>query len=104
VRFLTQASSLARCYGPLAALPPRLAALDAPELTGDPMLNVMGNAIRAGRAYPAFALWGLLEDKLVEALLKIGNQLLTQPDSDLEAVIRQHIEPVAKRLNLTLSS
>ena len=80
VRFLTQVSSLARCYGPLAALPPRLAALDAPEITQDPMLSVMGNAIRAGRAYPSFTLWGLLEDKLIEALLKIGNQLLTQPD------------------------
>ncbi len=68
------------------------------------MLSVMGNAIRAGRAYPSFTLWGLLEDKLVEALLKIGNQLLTQPASDVEAVIRQQIEPVAQRLNLTLSS
>jgi multiple sugar transport system substrate-binding protein len=104
VRFLTHASSLARCYGPLAVLPPRLAALDAPEITHDPMLNVMGNAIRAGRAYQSFALWGLLEDKLIEALLKIGNQLLTRPDSDIEAVIRQQIEPVAQRLNLTLNS
>jgi multiple sugar transport system substrate-binding protein len=104
VRFLTQASSLAHCYGPLAVLPSRLAALDTPEITHDPMLNVMGNAIRTGRAYPLFALWGLLEDKLIEALLKIGNQLLTQPDADAEAVIRQQIEPLAQRLNLTLSS
>jgi len=104
VRFLTQASSLAHCHGPLAALPPRLTALDTPEFTQDPMLNVMGSAIKTGRAYPAFTLWGLLEDKLVDALLKIGNQMLTQPDSDVETVIRQQIEAVAQRLNLTLSS
>jgi len=68
------------------------------------MLSVMDDAIRTGRAYPVFTLWGLLEDKLVDALLKIGNQMLTQPDSDVETVIRQQIEAVAQRLNLTLSS
>ena len=104
VRFLTQASSLAHCHGLLAALPPRLSALDTPEFTQDPMLSVMDDAIRTGRAYPVFTLWGLLEDKLVDALLKIGNQLLTQPDANVEAVIRKQIEPVAQRLNLTMSS
>lgn len=103
VRFLTQASSLARCCGPLAALPPRLAVLDTPEFTQDPMLNVMSSAIRFGRTYPAFRLWGLLEDKLVEALLAIGNQLLTQPDRDLRDTIEQQIKPLAQRLNLTLA-
>ena len=68
------------------------------------MLSVMDDAIRTGRAYPVFTLWGLLEDKLVDALLKIGNQLLTQPDANVEAVIRKQIEPVAQRLNLAMSS
>jgi multiple sugar transport system substrate-binding protein len=102
VHFLTQPSSLARLYRPLAALPARLAVLDTPELAQDPILNVMGNAIRGGRAYPSFTLWGLLEDKLIEALLKIGNQLLMEPDRDLRETIELQIRPVAQRLNLTL--
>ncbi|HTP10269.1 MAG TPA: extracellular solute-binding protein, partial [Anaerolineae bacterium] len=103
VRFLTQASSLINCCRPLAALPARLAALDVPEFTQDPVLNVMGDAVRGGRAYPPFTLWGLLEDKLIDALLKIGNQLLTQPDRDVRETIEQYIKPMVQRLNLTLT-
>ena len=103
VRFLTRVSSLAHCCGPLAALPARLAALNTPEFTQDPVLNVMGDAIRGGRAYPAFTLWGLLEDKFIDALLKIGDQLLTQPECDLRETIEQHIMPLVQRLNLTLT-
>ena len=104
VRFLSQAASPANCYMPLSALPPRVAMLNESEFAQDPRFVAMGTAIRGGRAYPAFTLWGLLEDKLIEAVLKIGNQLLTQPEADVEAVIRQQIEPLAQRLNLTLRS
>jgi len=75
-----------------------------PEFAQDPPFVAMGQAIRGGQAYPTFALWGLLEDKLIESVLKIGNQLLTQPEADVEAVVRQQIEPLAQRLNLTLRS
>lgn len=103
VRFLTQPVSLIQCCRSLAALPARLAALDTPEFTQDPVLNVMSAAIRGGRAYPTFTLWGLLEDRLIEALLTIGYQLLLQPDRDLRETIAQLIKPMTQRLNLTLA-
>ncbi len=103
VRFLMSDAALAQANRAMATLPPRLAVLNAPEFARDPVRRVMTQAIKTGRSYPAFRLWGMLEDRLVSALLSIGSEVLAQPDRDLRATVEQHIKPLSQRLNLTLA-
>lgn len=103
VRFLMSDQVLTQANRAMAALPPRLNLLDAPELAHDPVRGVMAQAIKSGRSYPAFRLWGMLEERLVGALLTIGADVLSQPDRDLRDTIELHIKPLAQRLNLTLA-
>jgi multiple sugar transport system substrate-binding protein len=102
-RFLTSPPIQARCALPLAALPPRLAALATPRITEDPVLSVFADALRGGRSYPSIPLWGLIEDRLVNILLAVGQAVLSGEAPDLDATIRKHLEPLERRLNLTLA-
>ncbi len=103
VRFLLSDTVLARTNRALATLPPRLSVLDLPEFAHDPLRGVMAQAVKTGRSYPAFRLWGLLEDRLVNVLLSIGTEVLAHPDRDLMETIEQQIRPLAQRLSLTLA-
>ncbi len=103
VHFLMSDAVLARANRAMATLPPRLAVLDSPEFAHDPMRGVMAQAIKTGRSYPAFRLWGMLEDRLVNVLLSIGAEVLAHPDQDLTETIEQQIRPLAQRLSLTLA-
>lgn len=103
VRFLMSDAVLAQANRAMATLPPRLAVLDLPEFAHDPMQGVMAQAIKTGRSYPAFRLWGLLEDRLINALLSIGAEVIAHPDRDLTELIEQQIRPLAQRVSLTLA-
>lgn len=103
IKFLTEAGTLLRSNRQLATLPPRLSALEADEFVSDPMLKVMSAAIKTGRSYPALKLWGLVEDRLVAALLQIGHDLLSNPQGDSETIIQKQIEAVCRRINMTLA-
>lgn len=103
VEFLTEGLVLARTNPALATLPPRLSVLKEAPYTTDPMLTVMSAAVQSGQAYPPLRLWGLVEDKLVAALLNIGSDLLSNPQADLEQVVKAEIETVTHRLGLILS-
>jgi multiple sugar transport system substrate-binding protein len=103
VKFLTEASTLGHVNPQLATLPPRLSVLKNPEFSENPMWSVMSSAIQTGHSYPAVKLWGLIEDKLVSALLQMGAEILMHPNTDLENIVQQYILPTTHRINLTLS-
>jgi multiple sugar transport system substrate-binding protein len=84
-------------------LPVRLDLLSEPPFTDDPAHQVMARALRAGRAFPLFARWGLIEDSLVDALGQIWTDILGNPNPDVEAIVQRQLEPLARRLNLTLA-
>ncbi|MCX8061551.1 MAG: hypothetical protein N3D16_03100, partial [Anaerolineales bacterium] len=58
---------------------------------------------QSGQAYPPLRLWGLVEDKLVAALLKIGAQILSNPDDSIDDIVRREIETVSRRLGMILA-
>jgi multiple sugar transport system substrate-binding protein len=103
VEFLTKGSTLARSNPPLATLPPLLSVLKTPQFTENPMYTVMSSAIERGRSYPHLRLWGLVEDKLVNALLQIGADLLNSPTQGVDQIITSQIEIVTRRISMMLS-
>lgn len=103
VRFLTSPAVQVRVAPALAAMPPRLAALDLPVIANDPVYSVFAQSIRSGRTYASAPLWGLVEDRLVIALTQIGQAVLAEDAGDLDQIIHQYIDPLARKLNITLS-
>jgi multiple sugar transport system substrate-binding protein len=101
-QLISQEAQLEYCQS-TGYLPARLDVLHEPPYSTDPHYRVMVKALKAGRSFPTFRLWGLVEERLGAALSKIWGIILDDPSQDLDAVIAQQLEPLNKRLEETLS-
>ena len=101
-RFLTSKQAQSQCSQQVGLLPVRLDVLDSPPFVDQPLYRVMGQALKAGRSFPAMRLWGLIEEKLSAVLGDVWANVLTAPNPDLDALIQAALDPLAERLNMTL--
>jgi len=104
IRFLTSQhvqSSFGRRAG---LLPTRHEVLSNPPFSDDPLYQVVAQGLKMGRSFPSVPLWGLVEEKLNEVLGHLWADLLADPHLNLEKAVAEHLEPLARRLNLTLRS
>ncbi len=83
--------------------PTRLDVLTREPFRSDPFYQMTGDGLKIGRAFPAFSLWGLVENKLAEAFAAIWADILSTPDADIHAIIDQYLNDAAQRLNSTLA-
>jgi multiple sugar transport system substrate-binding protein len=104
IRFLTSQQAQIAYSQRVGLLPTRLDALAAPHLANNSWRQVMSQGLKTGRSFPSTPLWSLVEDKLPAALARIWADVLAAPHSDLGDIITGHLDPLAQRLNFTLSS
>jgi multiple sugar transport system substrate-binding protein len=103
VRELTSPQTLAAYAQRTGPLSVRLDALDSSPLADDPNYQVMVQALKTGRTFPQISLWGMIEDKLDIALENIWKEVLAEPQPDINAIMSKHLDPLAWRLEMTLS-
>lgn len=84
-------------------LPARKDALEAFPLPDPAYYSLLRQALALGRTMPSISLWGMIEDRLVTGLVHAIAAIFDDPDTDLDALIDQHIMPVVRRLEITLS-
>jgi multiple sugar transport system substrate-binding protein len=84
-------------------LPGRLDSLDSFPLPDLSLYPVVLQALKTGRSLPNLGLWGLIEDRLVNVIPKLWDDILACPHPDLEALYDKHISPLTNRLNIILS-
>ncbi len=104
IYFLTSRQVQAAYPRSAGLLPVRLDMLSEPPFTDDPAFQVIGRALRVGRSFPVLTRWGRIEDYLVDALGQIWADILGQANPDVEAIIRDRLEPLAQRLNVSLAA
>lgn len=104
VRFLTSSAAQSVFARVGSLMPTRLDVLTDPALTSDPIYQTMSTNAQRGRIIPAPRLWGVIELQLRDTLAVIGREVLASPDSDLDAILRRHLIPVARRLNTMLAT
>ncbi len=103
IRFLTSERVQIE-YGPCVRLfPARTSALDSETFAADPLIGSIKQGLKTGRSFQSLRLWGLIEDRLTVTLAQIWKDVLDAPRSDVAAVIRRHLEPLADELRLILS-
>jgi multiple sugar transport system substrate-binding protein len=103
VRFLTSTAAQSDYCRRAGLLPVRLDVLNATPFTGQLPHRVMSQGVRAGRAFPAFLAWGLIEDSLTTEIAHLWAALRSDPALDLDAALAERLDPLAQRLDLTLS-
>ncbi len=87
----------------IGLLPARLDSLESFPLPHPSLYPVVLQALKTGRSLPNLGLWGLIEDRLANAIPNLWEEILATPEPDLEALYDKHITPLANRLNITLS-
>jgi len=103
VDFMTSSSFQSRFPPALGVLPCRIAAYASPGLKDDPVLQIQMQSLLSARTYTTFPLWGIVEDRLVQALQNIWEEYYANPSLDLEELVSRVIRAIAGRLNITLS-
>jgi multiple sugar transport system substrate-binding protein len=87
----------------IGLLPSRLDSMGSFPLPDASLQPVMQKAIQTGRSLPNIGLWGLIEDRLVNVLPVLWDDILGSPQPDLEALYDKYFTPLTPRLNMLLS-
>ena len=81
----------------------RVEAVDSPLYAQNIHFQMLRQAIKQGRPMPTVPLWGLVEQRLTEALTRIWSQLLSDPDPDLNHLLDVNMNQFTRRLDATLA-
>jgi len=103
VRYLNSVDAQTRLVQTSGLFPTRLDVLAREPFQSDPFYQMAAEGLKTGRAFPAFSLWGLVENKLAEAFTAIWSDILLDPTTDIHAIVDEHLNDTAQRLNSTLA-
>lgn len=103
VEYLTSEPVLKQLSRVSNTIPTRLSILEAAVAQPDVVLRAVAKSIYTGRSYPSGALWGMVGEQLANVLLALGMERVRKPQDDLDALLKKHIEPLTRRINLSLS-
>jgi hypothetical protein len=71
---------------------------------GNPLHDAVLLAAHKGRAYYNVALWRRIEYQLSQELGAVINEANENPSADSGNILRAHMEPLAKRINVTIGN
>ncbi len=103
VRYLNSLEAQIRLVQASGLFPTRLEVLAREPFRSDPFYQMAGEGLRTGRTFPTFSLWGLVENKLAEAFTAIWADILLTPEANIHAIVDEHLNDTAQRLNSTLA-
>jgi ABC-type glycerol-3-phosphate transport system substrate-binding protein len=89
--------------GIIGLLPVRLDSLDSFPVPDPSLSPIILKALKTGRSLPASGIWGVIEDRLTNALPDLWDDILAVTKPDLEVLYDKHISPLAKRLNMIIA-
>lgn len=102
IRFLTSAQVQADLSAVNFVLPTRLDANLLTPYADDPNYKMLVETIRSGRSYGASPFWNILEDRLSRLLVQLWPEYFQNPGVDANAFLAARLEPLARRINITL--
>lgn len=103
VSFLVSQPAQVRFCQTTEFLPVRLDALSALTFEPASLAQTIDRALRMGRPYKAIGLWTYIEYQLSRALDQVAADVMAEPTEDVGAILHRHLDPLARRLDLTLS-
>jgi len=104
VSFLTSKDANLRWKQFCGHMPARSDALAEVYPSENPLHAAMELAARQGRTYYNIPLWRRIEYQLSQALGAVVKEANEAPSKSSSSILRAHLEPLARRLNLTLST
>jgi ABC-type glycerol-3-phosphate transport system substrate-binding protein len=104
VKFLTSKEENLRWRRETNILPARIDALEEIYPEGNPLHDAVMIAARQGRTYRSIPLWRRIESQLAQELGIIIGEVNKNPSIPSMDILRSRLEPLARRLNVTLEN
>jgi multiple sugar transport system substrate-binding protein len=104
IRLLVDRAVQIDCFLDQGALPVRLDVLSEPAFTTNPHRRVLVEALKSGRTFPVISKWAEIEERLGNAFTWLWDELIKDPDQDLEGLVVPYLEATARRLAITLGT
>jgi ABC-type glycerol-3-phosphate transport system substrate-binding protein len=82
-------------------LPSRADTLSQPPFS-DANFQMLQRALHAGHSFPSVSMWGLIEDKLGQALIQIWRDIFSQSNPEIDTIIGHYLDPLTQRLEQLL--
>lgn len=103
IHFLTRIPAQIEYTQVVGLLPVVPAAHAKAPFATNPLWQTALRGLKLGRAFPVTRSWGLMEDRLANALAGLWRDVLNDPSGvDLDAAINRRLVPLGKRLDLVL--
>ncbi len=104
VRFLTSLQCQTSFSAKADELPVTSAAYEENIPSSHPLSPALKHVVSNGKPYRATHLWGRVERLLGQAMETIAVEVRSNPSYDIGAVLSRHLEPLARRLDMTLTT
>lgn len=104
IKFLSNKACNLRWRREGGHMPARIDALQECYPIGNPLHEAVMLAAEKGRAYHNVPLWRRIEYQLSQELGAVMNEANENPAADSGNILRAHLEPLAKRINVTIGN
>ncbi len=102
VRFLTSQQVQSSYNTKINYFPTRLDVMQSPPFSTDVFHSILMDGLNSGRAFPTITRWAIVEDRLMEALSQLWEDVSSHPNQDIDAIIADRLVPLANRLDQIL--
>jgi multiple sugar transport system substrate-binding protein len=104
VRFLTSRQVQSSYNTKINYFPTRLDVMQSPPFNTDTFNQLLMDGLNAGRSFPAIKRWLIVEDSLIQLLSQLWEDVSSDPNRDVDAIIADRVGPLANRLDKILQS
>lgn len=104
VKFLASKESNLRWRREVSSMPARIDALEEIYPAGNPLHEAVMLAACKGRAHHNIPLWHRVEFQLTQELGALVKEANENPSIDSASILHTHLDPLIRRLNLTLGN
>jgi multiple sugar transport system substrate-binding protein len=101
IKFLTSAEAGLATFDATGLLPANLDALN--QIDSASIFTPAIESVKKGRVFRRLRMWGLVEEKLALAMMKIWSTLYSTPNPDVDKIITENLDAIAAKINLSLA-
>ena len=102
MRFLTSQQTQINYNTKIGFFPTRPDVMQNPPFSTDPFHQVLMKGLISGRSFPTITQWAIVEDRLLQMLGKLWEDVLIQPEREIDTIIADRLDQLARRLDIML--
>lgn len=99
VTFLTGQQAQRSYNTKINYFPTRLDVMQSPPFSNDSFHQILMDGLHFGRSFPTITRWAIVEDRLIQALSELWEDVSSDPNRDIDEIMTDRLVPLANRLD-----